>query len=159
VRVDVPLRWADLDAQGHVNNARYVDYLQDARADFLYALGLEDLLREGFTVVANQIEYRAPVFFAPDPLVADIVVAGLNPEEVTLGYRLYQKDQVVAVARTALSGFDRTTLTRRPLPDRALDRFAGLIEPVEPLRQIDRADMNEHAKVSAMRVRWSDIDA
>jgi len=33
--VEVPLRWGDLDAQGHVNNARFIDYLQEARADFL----------------------------------------------------------------------------------------------------------------------------
>ncbi|MDR0487974.1 MAG: acyl-CoA thioesterase, partial [Propionibacteriaceae bacterium] len=26
MRVEVPLRWGDLDAQGHVNNARYMDY-------------------------------------------------------------------------------------------------------------------------------------
>ena len=30
-----PLRWADLDVLGHVNNVRYVDYLQEARVDML----------------------------------------------------------------------------------------------------------------------------
>ena len=30
-----PLRWADLDLLGHVNNVRYVDYLQEARLDLL----------------------------------------------------------------------------------------------------------------------------
>ena len=30
-----PLRWGDLDAQGHVNNAVVVDYLQEARVAFL----------------------------------------------------------------------------------------------------------------------------
>ena len=30
-----PLRWGDMDAQGHVNNAAYLDYLQEARVDFL----------------------------------------------------------------------------------------------------------------------------
>ena len=34
-RVRVPLRWVDLDAQGHANNAAIVDYLQEARVDFL----------------------------------------------------------------------------------------------------------------------------
>ena len=28
-----PLRWADLDLLGHVNNVTYVDYLQEARVD------------------------------------------------------------------------------------------------------------------------------
>jgi len=30
-----PLRWADLDLLGHVNNVRYVDYLQEARVDLM----------------------------------------------------------------------------------------------------------------------------
>ena len=159
MRVDVPLRWADLDAQGHVNNARYLDYLQDARADYVHALGLDSLLRDGFTVLSNQIEYRAPVYFAPEPLAVDITVAAVDEGSVTLGYRLYQKDVVVAVARTTLSGFDLATRTRRGLPADARDVFAGLVEPVEPLRDIPWADLNDRAKVSAMRVRWGDIDA
>ena len=32
-----PRRWGDLDAQGHVNNAVYLDHLQDARVAFLHA--------------------------------------------------------------------------------------------------------------------------
>ena len=33
--VEVALRWGDMDAQAHVNNATYVDYLQEARVDML----------------------------------------------------------------------------------------------------------------------------
>ncbi len=159
MRVEVPLRWGDLDAQGHVNNARYLDYLQDARADFLYALNIEHLLQEGFTVVANQIEYRAPVFFSETPLAAEITVADLSDESVTLAYQLFQEEREVAVARTQLSGYDVTTGTRRGLPERARDVFGALLKEVEPLRDIDWADMNERAKVSRMKVRWSDLDA
>jgi acyl-CoA thioester hydrolase len=34
-RVRVPLRWVDMDAQAHINNAHVVDFLQEARVDFL----------------------------------------------------------------------------------------------------------------------------
>ena len=30
-----PMRWADMDSLGHVNNVTYVDYLQEARVDML----------------------------------------------------------------------------------------------------------------------------
>ena len=159
MRVEVPLRWGDLDAQGHVNNARYIDYLQDARADFLYELGLENLLREGFAVTLNQIEYRSPVFFSQEPLQVEVTVVGLDADSVTLAYELYQADRSVAVARTQVGGYDVATHTRRPLPDEAREVFAPMVEPVEPLRKIVWADMNERAKVSSMRVRWSDLDA
>ena len=32
---ECPMRWADMDLQGHVNNVIYVDYLQEARVDML----------------------------------------------------------------------------------------------------------------------------
>ena len=159
MRVEVPLRWGDLDAQGHVNNARYIDYLQDARADFLYELGLSYLLREGFSVHLNQIEYRAPVFFSEEPLDVEIWVSELDEELVTLAYELYQADRLVAVARTEVGGYDVGTHTSHPLPREAQDVFASMVEPVEPLREIVWTDMSERAKVSRMRVRWSDVDA
>ena len=159
MRVEVPLRWGDLDAQGHVNNARYVDYLQDARADFLYELDLSYLLREGFAVHLNQIEYRAPVFFSEEPLDVEVTVAGLDDQAVELAYDLYQADRLVAVARTRVGGYDVATSTNRPLPVEAREVFASMVEPAEPLRDIVWTDMRECAKASNMRVRWSDLDA
>ena len=35
---ECPLRWADLDLLGHVNNVIYVDYLQEARVDMMRSL-------------------------------------------------------------------------------------------------------------------------
>ena len=159
MRVEVPLRWGDLDAQGHVNNGRYIDYVQDARADFLYALNIYDLLHEGFAVVSNQIEYHAPVFFSQEPLGVDVTVIALEEELVTLGCEIYQEDRKVAIARTVVSGWEVATSRRRALPDSAREVFAGLLEPAEALKEIEWADMDSHAKVSQMRVRWSDLDA
>ena len=159
MRVEVQLRWGDLDAQGHVNNARYIDYLQDARADFLYELGLSHLLREGFAVHLNQIEYRSPVFFSEEPLEVEVWVCALDEELVELAYELYQADRLVAVARTRVGGYDVATRTSRPLPDEAREVFASMVDPVEPLRQIVWTDMTGRAKASNMRVRWSDLDA
>ena len=36
---ECPMRWADLDVLGHVNNVVYVDYLQEARVDLFRANG------------------------------------------------------------------------------------------------------------------------
>ena len=37
-RYDCPLRWGDIDQLNHVNNVKYVDYLQEARGALLLAL-------------------------------------------------------------------------------------------------------------------------
>ena len=159
MRVEVPLRWGDLDAQGHVNNARFIDYVQDARADFLYRLHIGDLIQEGIAVVSNHIEYRSPVYFSQQPLEVDVTVAAVGEESVTLAYQLYQVDREVAVARTTLRWYDVSTRTEREFPERVKEVFASLLEPADNLREIEWVDMDEHAKVSTMRVRWSDLDA
>ena len=35
----IPIRWGDMDAMGHLNNASYFRYLETARIDWMYAIG------------------------------------------------------------------------------------------------------------------------
>ena len=57
--VEVPVRWADLDFLGHVNNAVYLNYLEEARDRLLH-----DCLGAGFdtVVIARlEIDYRREI--------------------------------------------------------------------------------------------------
>jgi thioesterase-3 len=63
--MDIKVRGYHIDVFGHVNNARYLEFLEEARwAFFDNQQGLEDLAREGlvFTVVNINISYRQPAF-------------------------------------------------------------------------------------------------
>ena len=66
-----PLRWADMDQLGHVNNVVYVDYLQEARVDMLTvhapAAGAEEL-GEGVVVVRHDVRFVAPLVFRFEPV-------------------------------------------------------------------------------------------
>ena len=66
-----PMRWGDMDVQGHINNAAYPDYLQEARVAFLLSGSpvLHQLLDSGVLVVSHQVEYLKPVAFSEQPLV------------------------------------------------------------------------------------------
>ena len=72
-----PLRWADMDQLGHVNNATYVDYLQESRVDMLRvhppAAGGE-ALAEGVVVVWHEVKYLAPLVFRLEPVSIEIWV-------------------------------------------------------------------------------------
>ena len=62
---EIKVRGYHLDVFGHVNNARYLEFLEEARwAMFDDKVNLEDLAREGyvFTVVNININYRRPAF-------------------------------------------------------------------------------------------------
>lgn len=37
--IEVPVRWGDMDAMGHVNNTLYFRYLEIARIDWMHGLG------------------------------------------------------------------------------------------------------------------------
>ena len=68
------MRWGDMDAQGHVNNAAYLDYLQEARVAFLLSGSpvLDHLLDAGVLVVNHQLEYLKPITFSDRPLMTKL---------------------------------------------------------------------------------------
>lgn len=63
--IDIKVRGYHIDLFGHVNNARYLEFLEEARwAVFDNKLDLDDLARDGFafTVVNINISYRNPSY-------------------------------------------------------------------------------------------------
>lgn len=58
------IRTFHTDAFGHVNNARYLEILEEARWQFSESIGLTPLLREknlGFIIMDMRVRFRAPV--------------------------------------------------------------------------------------------------
>ena len=86
----VPMRWVDLDAQGHVNNAVVADYLQEARVDWLLSGPQAHLLGTSTMVVAQQVEYLGPVVFELEPIEVELWVGSVGASRFTLGYRVRQ---------------------------------------------------------------------
>lgn len=86
-----PLRWADLDSLGHVNNVTYVDYLQEARVDMLAVhapvKGGEELA-EGVVVVRHEVEFLAPLTFRFEPVRIETWVTDIKAASFTLAYEI-----------------------------------------------------------------------
>lgn len=157
--IRVPQRWGDMDAQGHVNNAGFVDYLQEARADFLLSDANRHLLGGGVLVVAHQIEYLAPVEFSPAPIEIDVVVAELGASRFVLAYELRHDSQPCARARTTLCPYDFETQAVRRLTTGERGTFAAELADVSPLRELRRVPPGPNAFRHPLRVRWSDLDS
>ena len=157
--VEVPLRWGDMDAQGHVNNAGFVDYLQEARVDFLLAGPVPYLLGGGIIVVDHQIEYRAPISYSASPVVAEVKVGAVKGAVLELAYTLTHDGTVAAVARTTLCPYDFEKGCVRRLTPEERGYFASVLEPTEPLRPSRRLPVDGRAMETPLRVRWSDLDS
>jgi len=157
--VEVPLRWGDMDAQGHVNNAGFVDYLQEARVDFLLASPVPHLLGGWVIVVSHQIEYRAPISYSTSPVVVEVTVAAVKGAVFELGYTLTHDSQVAAIARTRLCPYDFELGSVRRLTADERGFFASQVEPIAPLRESRRLPVDGRAMETSLRVRWSDLDS
>jgi acyl-CoA thioester hydrolase len=106
-----PLRWGDMDALGHVNNSRYVDYLQDARVDLLFRVAKQlgaDNLETGLLVARHEVHYRAPLRFRSDPVRIELWVSEIRAASFTIDYEILDTEPrtTYVEARTRLVPFD-----------------------------------------------------
>lgn len=124
-----PLRWADMDWLGHVNNVTYVDYLQEARVDMLSvhpsATGGEELA-EGVVVVRHEVEFVAPLVFRHEPVRIETWVSRIRAASCTLRYEILDEladgeRRVYTRASTVLTPFVFATERPRRISDSERD--------------------------------------
>ncbi len=158
-RTTIALRWSDLDAQGHVNNAVIADYLQEARTAFFRAGPCSGLLDSGVVVVGHRISYLAPISYSEAGIGADVVIARLGGARFDVSYTLFQDATPVVRAVTVLCpfDFDAQQPARLALTDR--EWLADHEADVEPLRHIDVPELGRNGSVTPCPVRWSDLDS
>jgi acyl-CoA thioester hydrolase len=112
----VGVRYQDYDMLGHVNNAVYVTYMEDARTAYLaeYA-GLEPADIE--MVVAHlEVDYRRPVEHAEEVEVA-VGVTDVGNSSFGFAYEIRDGDAVAVEAESVQVVVDPETGDSRPIPD------------------------------------------
>ncbi|MFI6323316.1 acyl-CoA thioesterase [Nonomuraea sp. NPDC050556] len=102
------VRFADIDSQGHVNNVRFFDYLEDARLGMLhidpYKAG--DAPFKGLVVARHEIDYRRPLTFRAEPVRVETWVTELRAVRFTLEYEILDDEDVYVSARSVLVAYD-----------------------------------------------------
>lgn len=157
-----PMRWGDMDAQAHVNNAAFVDYLQEARVDFLLTGPpvMHQLLETGVLVVQHQVEYLQPVQFHERGLAIDLWVDSVGGSRFVIGYEVRDGDQVAVRARTTGAPYDLQGDGLRRLTVEERGVFRESVEPGhEPLRDLPRQVWTTGGHDYPLQVRWSDLDS
>lgn len=88
IRVPLSVRWRDLDAFNHVNNAKFLSYLEEARLRWMMAIPGEWLDEHVAPVVAaTHVNYRRPIEW-PNELVIELFVERLGNTSLTIGHRI-----------------------------------------------------------------------
>lgn len=136
-RVDVPLRWSDMDAYGHVNNVQFLRLLEDARViGFQEWFGQDrSLLEQGVLVARHEIEYLAPLTFRHAPITVDMWATKISGASFDLAYEVRDPDGVgtalYARAETTLVAYDFATGRPRRLGAEERDQLGSVAgEPV-----------------------------
>lgn len=112
---DVAVRWSDMDVYGHVNNARVVTLLEEARTELLFGEGARrgaQTLAGGVVVVELLVRYRQPLVYSANPVQVRLWVSQLRAASFALDYVVAGTDGDAVTASTQLAAYD--TATQRP---------------------------------------------
>ena len=129
----ITVRYADLDPQGHVNNAVYLTYLESARLGYYQASGIwnpESGAPTGMVVAKAEIEYFEPIFLG-QKLQVGVRLESLGNRSLTFAFQIeaVPGGRVLARGRSVMVTFDAEKDESRPVPPEwreKITHFEGL---------------------------------
>jgi acyl-CoA thioester hydrolase len=126
-RIATAVRYADLDPNEHVNHARYLIYLEEARLAFRRMIDRELGLPETVTwpIAELTIRYLRSAEY-PGNLTVELAPIHIGRTSFTLGYGIFDADGCVAVAMNRSVCVDRTTGAKVPIADNVVARLTAL---------------------------------
>ncbi|MCI9889336.1 acyl-CoA thioesterase [Micrococcales bacterium 31B] len=150
VRLNVPVRWFDLDAYGHVNNSEMFRLLEEARIKAFWTvpgqtaraaknITIGGAGSETITLIAgHRIEYRTPLDYRPQGVEIDLWVTKLGGASAELAYEVFSDDDgprvVYAVATSVMVFVSATTERPRKLTDAEREAWGELLGPPPKFR-------------------------
>ena len=129
------VRWDDIDAYGHVNNAKYLTYVQEARVEMLWRarsdVGLEPILSD-MVVARAEVDYLLPIYEGAFNIDCVIWVGRIGGASFDMFYELRSAAGLHAKIKTVQVGVDLATKKSRRLSDEErayLMQYQELDEP------------------------------
>jgi acyl-CoA thioester hydrolase len=133
VKVPIQVRWRDLDALGHVNNAVYLTYFELARLGYIRALLGEDakidprtLLPVDFQFILAEVtcQYRSPATLR-DRLVVTIWVSQVGRKSFVFEYRITDEatGRLIAEGCSTQVWYDYAAAESRTVPTQIVTRM------------------------------------
>lgn len=117
----IEVRYGDLDPQGHVNNAKFMTYMEQGRVQYIRHLGLWDgksFLKLGFILAEARITFISPILFAQQVQVG-VRVSRLGNKSLDMVYRLEDAltGEELATGSSVQVAYDYQSGKTIPLPE------------------------------------------
>ncbi len=124
----IEVRYRDIDAMDHVNNAVYVTFMEVARTKLWRAhLGFSGDAREvPFVVARVAVDYRSPIGLA-DEVEIGVGVKALGNTSFTFAYRVEAGGRLAAEAESVQVLFDDELGRPVPIDGDLRERLAALL--------------------------------
>jgi acyl-CoA thioester hydrolase len=117
------VRYAEIDAQGHVNNAVYLSYFEVGRVEWLRAAGLSyrELEAQGYGIVVVEVlaHYRRAAFF-DDELTLRTELADLSRASMRFEYVVSRDGELLVTGHTRHACVDLATGKPIRVPEEVL---------------------------------------
>jgi acyl-CoA thioester hydrolase len=115
----IEIRWRDVDAYGHVNNAVYLNYLEEARDAWVQAvLGAVSGSTWDFVLARVEIDFRAELTQDDGAVVVRCTLDRIGNSSVGTREMVRKQDGTIsAEARSVVVARDPGTGRSRPLTD------------------------------------------
>lgn len=125
---DIEICFRDIDALGHVNNARYLGFMEDIRIQYLYQmfpdLGFQKNFKK-FPFVLGDVYCRfiSPVFLGEHIRIATAVTS-IGTKSFIMEYEIQElkSQRLVATGKTTMVMFDIKTQSSYPVPQDFIER-------------------------------------
>ena len=107
----VHVRFSDVDLLGHVNNVRYVDYVQDAQTEFLISSFTQAAVRghTDLVVAHTELDYLGQLNLRPEPYDVWTRVVAVGTTSITFEVEIRDGDRPMARGRIVSVNMDPDT--------------------------------------------------
>lgn len=117
-QMQIPVRWGDMDALGHVNNIVYFQYFEIARLQWYEQAGFAPLAttEQGMVIVDNHAQYLKPVVY---PATITLRMGGHSPGRSSFisTYTLTVDDELYTSGSAKVVWIDRRVGKSVSLPE------------------------------------------
>jgi acyl-CoA thioester hydrolase len=115
-RYRVALRWGDIDALGHVNQAVFHELLEEARTAMLSALPRHD--QQSFVMARVELDYRREIPLYHRFVDVTLHIESVGRASITVTQQIFRSDgELAADGRSVMVAWDRGRRGSRPLTE------------------------------------------
>lgn len=124
-QVPIPIDPADIDFMGHVNNASYLKWVQEAVLSHWRSVApVEAVAAHLWVALKHEITYRKPAFL-DDQVIATVILEKVQGASAFYDTVIRRGEEVLAEVKSRWCCLDATTRRPARLTRAVVDRFFG----------------------------------